>query len=166
MDDPKSLPPGERPFGYRTGASGQPPDENAMEPPSSFFATAPADAAQSGTVAERSRFASQYASSLPDEERAQLLVSQFKSLPPNVQEQVVQLSGISAASQKVSDRIWLIVIATLSAILAGAFVALAIGMFFPIKDSAVKPELVFAIFTSIVGFLGGVFAPSPLRKTQ
>lgn len=61
--------------------------------------------------------------------------------------------------------LWLIVVCAFAIVLVGSFLALALGMFFPPPTgAAVKPELALSMFTSVVGFLAGLFIPSPANK--
>lgn len=74
---------------------------------------------------------------------------------------VSQLSaaGIGAPSSWIRDRLWLLVISGFTVVLVGSFGVLAVGVFIGDKT---KPELVLSMFTSVVGFLAGLFAPSPV----
>lgn len=76
-----------------------------------------------------------------------------------------QLKKIAAAigtpSQSAADRLWLIVVIAFSTVLVGGFITLAFGMFLPPASNGVKPELILTTFTSVVGFLAGLFVPSP-----
>jgi fatty acid desaturase len=73
--------------------------------------------------------------------------------------------GIVGPGQETSDKLWTIVVWAFAIVLVGAFLALAIGVFAPIQgDKGVKPELILTTFTSVVGFLAGLFTPSPVAK--
>lgn len=85
----------------------------------------------------------------------------FRTLSKSEQEDVRKRLGIQDPSQAVSDKIWLLIVWSLSIVLVGAFVVLSVGMLWqPAPNASVKPELVFAVFTSVVGFLGGLFVPN------
>lgn len=71
--------------------------------------------------------------------------------------------GLAGPSQTVNDRLWLVVVCVFSFVLVGSFTTLAVGVFLP-APGGVKVELVFAAFTSVVGFLSGLFAPSPMNS--
>jgi hypothetical protein len=58
--------------------------------------------------------------------------------------------------------LWIIVVCAFAVVLVGAFVVLAVGVF--VKD--IRPELVLTMFTSVVGFLAGLFAPSPVSASK
>ena len=55
---------------------------------------------------------------------------------------------------RVRDAIWLIVVVSFAVVLVGAFVTIA-------ADGS-KPDIVLTMFTSAVGFLAGLFVPSPV----
>jgi hypothetical protein len=66
---------------------------------------------------------------------------------------------------KVRDVIWIMVIAAFSLVLVGSFATIAIAMFRGVpKDAAATPELVLSMFTSVIGFLAGLFVPSPIGR--
>jgi hypothetical protein len=73
-------------------------------------------------------------------------------------------NGITGPTPETSDKLWTIVVGAFSIVLVGAFLALAIGVFAPIQEKGVKPELILTTFTSVVGFLAGLFTPSPVAK--
>lgn len=65
-----------------------------------------------------------------------------------------------------ASRLWKIVVGAFAIVLLASFAVLAFGMFrAPPNDAATKPELVLSMFTSAVGFLAGLFVPSPTSKT-
>jgi hypothetical protein len=68
-------------------------------------------------------------------------------------------------SQVVRDRLWTTVVGAFSTVLIGSFLTLAIGVYVPAQGK-VTPELVLSLFTSVVGFLAGVFVPSPVAHGQ
>jgi hypothetical protein len=61
-----------------------------------------------------------------------------------------------------SDRsyLWKLVVWAFSIVLVGSFATLAVGVFLK-PDGTVRPELILSLFTSVVGFLAGLFVPSP-----
>lgn len=73
-------------------------------------------------------------------------------------------NGIGGPNSATRDKLWTIVISAFSIVLVGGFIALAIGVFAPIQEKGVKPELILTTFTSVVGFLAGLFTPSPVAK--
>jgi hypothetical protein len=77
-----------------------------------------------------------------------------------------QVSSIAMAppTPRVRDKLWLIVVAGFATVLVGSFATLAIGVFLPAAGK-VTPELVLTMFTSVVGFLAGLFVPSPISNS-
>jgi len=74
-------------------------------------------------------------------------------------------SVVGEPSQKTRNRLWMIVVSAFAIVLVGSFVALAVGVFVPIQEKGVKPELILTTFTSVVGFLAGLFTPSPVARS-
>lgn len=70
-------------------------------------------------------------------------------------------AGRIDASEQTRDRLYMIVVIAFSVVLVGAFVTLAVGVFVAPGKSKVSPELILTTFTTVVGFLAGLFAPSP-----
>jgi hypothetical protein len=65
---------------------------------------------------------------------------------------------------KVRDIIWLIVICGFVFVLVLSFLAIAFTViYFPKEESA--RQIILTIFTSAVGFLAGLMAPSPVSKS-
>lgn len=74
-------------------------------------------------------------------------------------------NGIQGPGTETSNTLWTIVICAFSVVLVGSFIALAIGVFHPVQEKGVKPELILTTFTSVVGFLAGLFTPSPVARS-
>jgi hypothetical protein len=74
-------------------------------------------------------------------------------------------AGLDRPTQGANDWIWLVVVSAFAVVLVGAFVTLALAVFVAPAQGGVKPELILATFTSVVGFLAGIFVPSPAAKT-
>jgi VIT1/CCC1 family predicted Fe2+/Mn2+ transporter len=76
--------------------------------------------------------------------------------------------GIDQPSQKTRDVLWIAVVFSFAILLIGAAITLVIGVFSPQSSTTmmVKPEIVLSIFTSAVGFLAGLFVPSPAGNSQ
>lgn len=73
--------------------------------------------------------------------------------------------GIGGPNPETRDKLWTIVISAFAIVLVGGFIALAVGVFVPIQAKGVKPELILTTFTSVVGFLAGLFTPSPVANS-
>jgi hypothetical protein len=70
-------------------------------------------------------------------------------------------SHIGRPSGRVSDRIWLIAICAFAAVLVGSFLTLAISVFVRVQD-ATSAQVMLTVFTAVLGFLAGLFTPSPV----
>jgi hypothetical protein len=73
-----------------------------------------------------------------------------------------EANGIGGPDPETRNKLWRIVISAFAIVLVGGFIALALGVFLPIQEKGVKPELILTTFTSVVGFLAGLFTPSPV----
>lgn len=87
----------------------------------------------------------------------QQIEAEARQLQPDEQRKLAA-TLLEGPSGRVRDVIWIIVISGFALVLVGAFITLAIGVF--TKD--IKPELILTMFTSVIGFLAGLFAPSPV----
>ena len=89
------------------------------------------------------------------------VVEEYEQLPPEDQQEFQDKTApLDRVSQKARDRLYLIVVVAFSIVMVGAFVTLAIGVF----AKGVRPEIILTTFTSVVGFLAGLFVPSPAAK--
>lgn len=73
-------------------------------------------------------------------------------------------SVLGAPSPKTRDSLWLIVIWTLVVVMLLSVLVLAINVFRdkdPLHEPRVSPEVMLSLFTSVFGFLVGLFVPSP-----
>ena len=59
---------------------------------------------------------------------------------------------------RVRDAIWLIVVLSFAIVLVGAFITIA--------ADGNKPDVILTMFTSAVGFLAGLFVPSPVADNK
>jgi hypothetical protein len=57
--------------------------------------------------------------------------------------------------------LWLLVVTSFCVVLVGAFATLAVSMFLVPPAGGTKAEIVLTMFTTVVGFLAGLFVPSP-----
>src|SRR5262245_65801285 len=72
--------------------------------------------------------------------------------------------GLPPPNPETRDKLWKIVVTAFAIVLVGGFITLAIGVFAPIQEKGVKPELILTTFTTVVGFLAGLFTPSPVAQ--
>ena len=99
-----------------------------------------------------------YLSTKPTEEKNKA-VAQFSAT-------VGGSPAIGTPTQRARDRLWLIVVTAFAVVLVGGFVTLALGVFLTPAQNGVKPELILTTFTSVVGFLAGLFVPSPVSRND
>ncbi len=71
---------------------------------------------------------------------------------------------LAAPNQVITDKIWLIVIIAFAAVLVGSFLTLALSTFLVPKNE-VNLQILLTIFTTVTGFLAGLFSTSPLQAT-
>jgi len=88
------------------------------------------------------------------------VIAQAERLPPD--ERAMVVAAIGSPRQEVSDRIWQWVVAAFLAIML-AVVATLIAAFL-LRNSLAGIEALTAIFTAALGFIAGLFAPSPATK--
>ncbi len=110
------------------------------------------------------------ANNLPEKEKKEALMETARQLTPEQQVKVageIQQAGLPPPGEKTRDWLWQIVVSAFAFVLAGSFISIATGMFVsPDPGVVVKPELVLTMFTSVVGFLAGLFVPSPTNHRQ
>lgn len=96
------------------------------------------------------------------------VVKGTQKLPKSQQEEVVKSLGVMGQPRdKTRDMLWLIVVSAFAFVLVASFVAIAASMFkSPAQGALAKPELVLTMFTGVVGFLSGLFVPSPAAANK
>ncbi len=88
---------------------------------------------------------------------------------PNIQKEVAMgvISAVGGgASPQIRDWLWLVVIGAFSLVLFGSFVTLAVSVFVASPSGATSAQMILTVFTGVVGFLAGLFAPSPVSNSQ
>lgn len=102
----------------------------------------------------------------PDARRA--VIESLSSMSMDSKKAVVESVGgtmpIGQPGDKARDRLWLLVVGAFVIVLVGSFGTLAYAVFNPPDSDKVKPELILSLFTSVVGFLAGLFVPAPGRN--
>lgn len=68
--------------------------------------------------------------------------------------------GLGTPRRSTADMLWVVVVVAFSIVLVGSFVTIALSVFVGARDSATV-QTVLSLFTAVVGFLAGLFAPSP-----
>ncbi len=105
---------------------------------------------------------------LEPDQKAEALRAAIQAQPETERAKLIQQVGntaIAPPTQKVRDKLWMIVVVGFAIVLVGSFLTLAIGVFIA-TSGTVKPELVLTMFTSVVGFLAGLFVPSPINRRR
>ena len=103
---------------------------------------------------------------LPPEEKAEAIKSAIQAQPEPERKSLakqVSAGAMPPPTDGARDRLWLIVVCAFAIVLVGSFTALAVGVFLP-ASGKVTPELILTMFTSVVGFLAGLFVPSPIAN--
>lgn len=100
--------------------------------------------------------------SLPTSERVTLLTAALASLPPEVRRAVAeQAAAVPQPDNPTSNYLWRTVVTAFVAVFLLCAVSLVLGMFYTL-GGPVKPELILSVITSLIGFLAGIFVPSPV----
>jgi hypothetical protein len=100
---------------------------------------------------------------LNGEQRKVVAEEAARALPADQRLELAKKIAFPDPGEKVRDVIWLVVILAFSLVLVGSFLTIAIALFRGVpKDSGATPELVLSMFTSVVGFLAGLFVQSPV----
>jgi hypothetical protein len=71
------------------------------------------------------------------------------------------LVNLNPPDPPVNNKIWTVVINSLSAVLIIAVLALALSMWIPPAAGGTSGQIMLTVFTTVVGFLGGLFTNSP-----
>ncbi len=128
---------------------------------------------------ERTRLWDDISTKLPEGVRGQLAVKLTKSLPTSKRKAALaegakdlskkerreafqQSATLAQPGRAINDKLWLIVISSFCAVFVGSFITLAIAVFLEKSDY----QVLLTVFTSIVGFLAGLFAPSPVARNS
>ncbi len=82
---------------------------------------------------------------------------------------VSDLPRVGAPTPKATDKIWLLIVGSFAVVMIGAAAVLGIGVFSQVIDSSkqiTKSDTILTVFTTVVGFLAGLLAPSPMGSKQ
>lgn len=100
---------------------------------------------------------------LPADKKTRALADAVSSQAPADRQRIIrEIAGMPPPTPGARDRLWLIVVAAFALVLFGSFLALSVAVF-TIGGKA-SPELILTMFTTVVGFLAGLFAPSPVGQ--
>ena len=106
------------------------------------------------------------ARSLPSGAKLDAIKQAVGELPEAERRQVARSAG-PLAPPRDARVLWLIVVIAFATVLVGSFLTIAIGIFVgPQNGGIAKPELALSMFTSVVGFLAGLFVPSPSTESR
>jgi uncharacterized membrane protein len=94
---------------------------------------------------------------LPEVQQQEVAVQALSGLSDEAKQEAAQAAGIPAPTSAVADRLWLIVIVVIAAVLALAALSLAFGW----GDN----KTMLTVFTTTIGALVGLFVPSPVQNT-
>ncbi|KAB2920126.1 MAG: hypothetical protein F9K29_02860 [Hyphomicrobiaceae bacterium] len=105
------------------------------------------------------------------QEKASVLRGLIDDLPETEKAVVARSLGpiLGPPKAQTRDRIWLIVISAFALVLVGSAAVLGIGVFSTATDATkqiTKSDTILTVFTTVVGFLSGLLAPSPLGGKQ
>jgi hypothetical protein len=102
-------------------------------------------------------------------DRKTAIVNAADTLTDKDSQDVAGKIGMPPPDERTRNLLWKITVCAFAIVLVGTFLFIASAMFITqSKDivTLVKPELVLSMFTSAVGFLAGLFVPSPAAKKQ
>jgi hypothetical protein len=72
--------------------------------------------------------------------------------------------AIGGPNPPTANRLWLLVVGTISLVIIGAAGGLIVSLFKPLPTGTIGPEIVLSLFTGSMGFLAGIFVPSPANS--
>ncbi len=99
---------------------------------------------------------------LPVEKQTKVVKGAAGNLPPKNQKEVK--NSLGEPSNKVKDYLWRAVITTFCIVLTGSFITLAISVF--VNGAGASEQVILTVFTGVLGFLTGIFVPSPIVDTE
>jgi hypothetical protein len=111
----------------------------------------------------------------PSNQKKELVKNALEVLSPEEQKAVInEVQGVGRPSNPVRDYLWQIIVWSFAIVLVGSFLMIAADVLFPYwfiqtgegKDRGASAQLMLTIFTSVVGFLAGLFTPSPASKDR
>jgi hypothetical protein len=102
----------------------------------------------------------------PPQETVTVLASLYRDLPKKQQEEFAQ-AVLGPPSDGTRDWIWVIIVGAFALVLLGSAAVLGWAVFAETKANVTyfaKIETVVTVFTSVLAFLSGLLAPSPVKK--
>jgi hypothetical protein len=80
--------------------------------------------------------------------------------------------GTKAAEQlpqiekSVAGKVWLIIIWTFAIVLVFSVIVLGLSVFIPPATGGTTGQIILTVITTVIGFLAGLFSPSPVEKAN
>ena len=105
-------------------------------------------------------------------EKKELAKTALETLSPGEKKDVIEeVQGFTGASSLTRDYLWKVIIWSFAIVLVGSFVTIALDVILPYwvvqeVDKGASAQLMLTVFTSVVGFLAGLFTPSPAARTR
>ena len=101
-------------------------------------------------------------STLSPNTKKELIKSTAENMSAEDKQEIIKSFGVATPTQKVSDKLWTVVVYTFAVVMIVVVVAISAGAFFPKPSNPVASgELLLSIFTAVVGFFGGLFVKNP-----
>ncbi len=105
-------------------------------------------------------------------EKKELAKTALGVLSPGEKKDVIEeVQGFVGASNITRDYLWKVIIWSFAIVLVGSFFTIALDVIVPYwveqeKNQGASAQLMLTVFTSVVGFLAGLFTPSPAARTR
>ncbi len=119
------------------------------------------DSAKSGASSRHTEAIQHALDALPDTDKKTIVLQTAQLMSSTDQQEVVQ--ELTQPDGDTTNYLWLIVVSTCAIVVVGAFLTLAVSVFVGGKTS---PEIILTLFTSMVGFLAGLFTPTPVSHRK
>jgi hypothetical protein len=98
-------------------------------------------------------------------DKKEVAIGILNRLDNHTRNDVIQQSGLGAPDQRYIDNIWLIVVGAIALILILTTLGLIYAVVFAGKNAG-DVQVVVTLFTAAIGFLGGLFVPSPSQNNK
>jgi hypothetical protein len=108
-------------------------------------------------------WAAELTKNVPETDKPGVAKAAVDQLSEQQKKELVQ-SVLGTPSEGTRNTLWLIIIVALVVVMLSSVLVLAINVFInkqPGQESRVSPEMMLSLFTSVFGFLVGLFVPSP-----
>jgi hypothetical protein len=103
---------------------------------------------------------------LPEKEQTNALAGALENIPPKQLQEVFN-RVLPPPGGPTRDKLWMLVVCSFCIVFVGSFGALVVCVFTELpKDNRASPEILLATFTTVVGFLAGLFVPAPTSGSR